>query len=189
MKNTYDYASEMVKIAEASGQNVFGIEKVAFSRDGQNKPSEVEDEMKKMSETKFETESKSCDCVCHDGGEDCHCSCTETKKEASDVSLEDTAGLLLEISDELEGQGHERLAAATIILADTILKTAAKKKGPKKTKSKGKKKMTMKERMKKMRGLKKKGPGAKKEVSSTPETTSPESPSSSPESSASTENK
>lgn len=162
MKNNYDYAAEMVKIAEsAEHQKLFGLEKLAFSRDGQVVASEVEEEVKKLAKKEdcdCEEDCEECDCECHDKGE---------KKEASDVSLEDTAGLLLEISNELENQGQERLAAASLLLADSILKTAAKKKKPaskSKSKSKGKK-MSMKERMEKMRAAQGKGKAKSKDDS------------------------
>jgi hypothetical protein len=175
MKYNYDYAAEMVKIASSSEhKKLFGMEKVAFSRDGQTEElSEVESEMRKLAK----------DCSCEDD-----CDCKEKakeegeeekeeeeegeKKEASDTSLEDTASLLLEISNELEDQGMDRLAAASLVLADNILKTAADRKS-KSTSDKAKKsvddkkpgkKLTMKERMEKMRAMQKgKGKGKGKE--------------------------
>ena len=162
MKYHYDYAAEMIKIAE-SQEHQNSMEKLAFSREGKEEYSEVEEEMKKL--------AHGCKCE-EECEEDCKCECheeKEEKKEAS-VSLEDTAGLLLEISNELEDQGMERLAAATIVLADNILKTAAAKKEKSKSKSKssekGKKKMTMKERMEKMRAMQGKGKGKKEDSSS-----------------------
>jgi hypothetical protein len=177
MKYHFDIAAEMVKIAE-SAEHQKSMEKLAFSREGKEEVSEVEEEMKKLAS----------DCKCEEDCDgDCGCECHEKegeKKEAS-VSLEDTAGLLLEISTELEDQGMDRLAAATIVLADSILKTAAaKKKSPdsgksgsssssssgsssssssgssKKDKKPGKK-MSMKERMEKMRAAQKGKKGKK----------------------------
>jgi hypothetical protein len=171
-KYNYDYAAEMIKIAESQGHQD-QMEKLAFSRDGQVVASEVEEEMKKLAkeECKCEECEDDCDCECHEDA--------ETKKEASaDVSLEETAGLLLEISNELEDAGHERLAAASIALADVMIKEAADKKKSKgkssgsssskskssdKSKSSGGKKMSLKERMEKMRAMQGKGKKSKKE--------------------------
>lgn len=170
MKYHYDWAAEMVKIAE-SAEHLNSMEKLAFSREGKEEVSEVEEEMKKLA---------SDDCDCKEDCDDCDCDCHDKseKKEAS-VSLEDTAGLLLEISTELEDQGMDRLAAATIVLADNILKTAAAKKSPsssssssssskssdKKSDKKSGKKMTMKERMEKMRAMQKGKKGKSKDKS------------------------
>ncbi len=151
----------MVKIAE-SAEHLNSMEKLAFSREGKEEVSEVEEEMKKLAsgdcDCDEDKDCKGCDCDCHEAKTD--------KKEAS-TSLEDMAGLLIEMSTELEDQGVERLAAATIVLADNILKTAAaKKKSPegsassssgsdKKSDKKSGKKMSMKERMEKMRAMQK----------------------------------
>lgn len=181
MKYNYDYAAEMVKIADsAEHKKLFGMEKLAFSRDDvSDGPSEVEEEMKRL--------AKACSC---DG--DCDCRADEDeekeekdeeegeKKEASDTSLEDTASILLEISNELEEQGMDRLAAASLVLADNILKTAADRKSTSdksktdksktdksktdKSKSSGKK-LTMKERMEKMRAMQGKKKGKKEDKS------------------------
>lgn len=151
MKYHFDIAAEMIKIAE-SAEHLNSMEKLAFSREGKEETSEVEEEMKKLAS----------DCDCKEDCDDCDCSCHDkTEKKEASVSLEDTAGLLLEISNELEDQGMDRLAAATIILADNILKTAAAKKKPTDKKSK---KLTMKERMEKMRAAQKgkKGKGKTK---------------------------
>ncbi len=165
MKYTFDIAAEMIKIAE-SAEHQKSMEKLAFSREGKEEVSEVEEEMKKLA-------SKDCDC--EEDCDDCDCDCHEDKSEKK-ASLEETAGLLLEISNDLEDEGLERLAAATIVLADNILKTAAAKKkspgsssasssGADKSKSdkKSGKKMSMKERMEKMRAAQKGKKGKKKE--------------------------
>eukprot|EP00697_Spironema_sp_BW2_P004818 gnl/Spiro4/1652_TR868_c0_g1_i1.p2 gnl/Spiro4/1652_TR868_c0_g1~~gnl/Spiro4/1652_TR868_c0_g1_i1.p2 ORF type:complete len:173 (+),score=11.32 gnl/Spiro4/1652_TR868_c0_g1_i1:225-743(+) len=145
MKYHFDIAAEMEKIAQ-SAEHQKSMEKLAFSREGKEEFSEVEEEMKKLAsdsdcECNKDKDCKGCDCDCHDAKTD--------KKEAS-ASLEDMAGLLIEISTELEDQGVDRLAAATIVLADNLLKTAAAKKD-----KKSGKKMTMKERMEKMRAMQK----------------------------------
>lgn len=161
MKQHFDIAAEMIKIAQ-SAEHLKSIEKLAFSREGKEEVSEVEEEMKKLAQEK---------CKCGDDCDgDCGCECHEEheKKEAS-TSLEDTAGLLLEISNELEDQGMDRLAAATIVLADNILKTAASKKSKKKSK-----KLTMKERIKKMQEARKKGKSKKEESKSVSESSSSE---------------
>jgi len=77
---------------------------------------------------------------------------------------------LLKVSEDLESAGFERLAAASILLADKLITEAKaksskksdkseKSKGSEKSKSKGKK-MDMKERMEKMRKMQK-GKGKK----------------------------
>lgn len=157
-KDFYDYAAEMVKIANSQEhQEVFGV-KTAFSRDGKEfgkQESEVEAEFNKLANK---------DCDCKEDCENCDCNCHEEKgekKEASadeSLSLEDAAGMILEISDHLDNQGENKLAAATIFLAESMIKEAAKKKKEdKKSKSKSSgngKKMSLKERMEKLRKAK-----------------------------------
>lgn len=167
MKYNYDYAAEMDKIANsAEHKKLFGLEKTAFSREGSQEPSEVEAELNKLAED---------GCKCDECEDDCDCDCHEgSKKEASEVSLEDAASILLDISSELEEQGHERLAAASIVLADNIIKEAAKKTDKSKSESKSKssdksksgKKLTMKERMEKMRNAQGKGKKSKDKTKS-----------------------
>jgi hypothetical protein len=154
MKYHFDIAAEMEKIAQ-SAEHQKSMEKLAFSREGKEEFSEVEEEMKKLAsddcECNKDKDCKGCDCDCHEAKTD--------KKEAS-ASLEDMAGLLIEMSTELEDQGVDKLAAATIVLADSLLKTAAAKKD-----KKSGKKMTMKERMEKMRAMQKGKKGKSKSES------------------------
>lgn len=176
-KFNYDYAAEMLKIA-ASQDHQDQMEKLAFSRDGKVEPSEVEEELKKLA-------SDDKDCKCEDCKEDCDCECHEgkdksEKKEASDISIQDAASVLLDLSTELEDAGHERLAAASISLAEMMIKeakdkskdksSASKSSGKSSDKSSGKssdkssgKKMSLKERMEKMRAMQGKGKKKKDE--------------------------
>lgn len=125
-KYSYDWAQEMINAAATPE-----MQKLAFSRDGieftEKDGGGVESEIER-------TAGKDCDCGA-DCGDSCDCDCHDKNADdgavVAEASLEDTAELLLEISDELEQSGHERLAAASIALADVMIKEAKAKKKPK----------------------------------------------------------
>lgn len=138
------------------------LEKLAFSR--------VADEGKVQSELELEvaekltkTASKEECCECEEGA-DCKCKCHDKKKSAS---VSETVHALLKVSEDLETNGFEKLAALSIVLAEKLVveakaksKSKTEKEDSKSEKSKSKsksksKKMTMKERMEKMRKMQK----------------------------------
>jgi hypothetical protein len=179
MKPTYDIAAEMIKIAESQEHKKLfePLEKLAFSREGKEEPSEVEAEMRKM--------EKKANCECQEKGcKDCDCSCHKETAKADDglvvgepemVSAAafplNTVQTLMKISMQLEAEGLETVSAAALMLADAVVKEAKKKKEKSKSKSKSvskskdekskSKKMTQKERMEAMRKAKEKASKSK----------------------------
>lgn len=147
------------------------LEKLAFKKvSEQDQISEVEMELDpSLKKTaghaeccKCEEEKEAgCDCVCHH---------KHDKKEATRNPAREAFDALLKVSEDLEAAGFERLAAASIMLADKLIAEAKAKsskkseKGSEKSKGSGKK-MDMKERMKKMREMQK-GKGKKEDKKS-----------------------
>lgn len=169
-KQYYDYASEMLKIAESQEHKQLfqPIEKLAFSRAGKEDPSEMEKEFAKIADSS--SSDKDATTVC----DKCHekdCSCDKAKaddgaaadeNEADDSTSDSKEAVafstyavdaLLKIADGLETEGFGRLSAASLILADNIVKEAkAKKQEKSKSKSKSdskSKKMSDKEKSEK----------------------------------------
>jgi hypothetical protein len=180
MKPQYDIAAEMIKIAESQEHKKLfePLEKLAFSREGKEEPSEVEAEMRKL--------EKKANCECKEKGcKDCDCSCHKEEAKADDGLLVgepematatasfplNTVQTLMKISMQLEAEGLDTVSAAALMLADAVVKEAKKKKEKSKSKSmsksKGKdeksksKKMTPKERMEAMRKAKEKASKSK----------------------------
>ncbi|CAN5950669.1 unnamed protein product [Sphagnum jensenii] len=127
----------MMKIA-ATPEHQKSMSKLAFSRDGVEfgtNEGNVGDEMERLANMEH---GKDCDCA------ECKKKWKEKEEmdaddgvgEVKEASLEDNAELLLELSGELEDAGHERLAAATIALADVMIKEAKAKKKPMESKKK-----------------------------------------------------
>lgn len=146
------------------------LEKLAFRKvSEQDQVSEVEAELE-SSLTKTasccecgEHKEHKCECVCHKDTE-------KEDKKASYNPARAAFNALLKVSEDLESAGFERLAAASIMLADKLIteaKAKSSKKSDKKEKSKESdksksksKKLDMKERMEKMRKMQK-GKGKK----------------------------
>lgn len=135
------------------------LEKLAFSRvadEGKLPPTEIEVELEKELTKKASAEC--CECHPDKKHDECKCHC-HSKKEAS---VSNSINALLKISEDLETQGFEKLAALSAVLAGKLVEAAKAKSKSKsksdkkddekaKSKSKSSKKMTMKERMEKMR--------------------------------------
>jgi hypothetical protein len=159
-------ASEMDKVLNSEeNKQMFSssavLEKLAFSR--------VADEGKVSSELEVEvaeklnkTASKHECCECEESDK-CECKCHDKKS----ASVSETVHALLKVSEDLETNGFEKLAALSIVLAEKLVveakaksKSKSEKEDSKSEKSKSKsksksKKMTMKERMEKMRKMQK----------------------------------
>lgn len=142
MKYNYDYAAEMEKIASSQEhQKLYApMEKLAFSRDGQDVDSEVEREFEKSFQ-------KTAGCECKDCGDSCDCDCHKKDTASADDGMTssddtatksalDTVSGLMKISMQLEEQGFDRLAAASLMLAEYVVKEAKKKKETSKSKGK-----------------------------------------------------
>jgi hypothetical protein len=149
--------------------NASVLEKLAFKRvSEEDATTEIETEL-------INSLSKTASCKCNEPGhkDDCECDChKETKKEhkhEKNVHEKTTASYmvdaLLKISADLDEEGFDKLAAASLILADRIVVEAKAKKEKTKSKSKSKSskedkskektkaKGDVAERMKKMREM------------------------------------
>ena len=194
-------ASEMDKALNSDeNKSMFSsssmLEKLAFKKvSEQDTDTEVEVEMNKVAQAVDncsahgckEEKDGQCKCNCK-SAEDCKkgCACHpqlmptggenqkpggfDWAKGASIVSV------LSKVSEVLDNNGFEKLAAAAIILADRFIveakaKKDSKKSSGKKSSEKPKKKMDVKERMKKMREMKNKG--KKSPAKSSPAKSSP----------------
>lgn len=183
LNKNYDYAAEMLKIAESDEHKKLfqPIVKEAFSRDGQEEPSEVEAEMNKMNK-----QASSSSCKCDEHCKDCSCECHKDEHKVNDQNYHyDTSSSasqmpnsemnatksafplnavqsLMKISEQLEAQGMEKIAAASLVLAEAIVKEAkkqsekSKSKTVSKSKTKSTKPMSKKEKMEAMRKAKEK---------------------------------
>lgn len=132
------------------------LEKLAFNKVSEDdKVSEIE--MEFDSSLKKTAGCHHCECE-ESKGSECECDChEENKKKAGTSFISDSVNALLKISEDLDDAGFDKLAAASILLADRLVSEAKAKKSDKKTKesekAKSKKKVDMKERMKKMREM------------------------------------
>lgn len=174
-------AAEMNKALE-DNKSLFStssmLEKLAFKKvSDENQVGEVEAELdlKKVANDTSHTSEKCCECDGkHNAKHGCECDChpSHSHKEANIITK--TVGAFLKISEDLDTMGFDRLAAASILLADKLIAEAKVKSSPKSksedkskssTKSKSSKetkKMDMKDRMKKMREMKGKKKDTKK---------------------------
>lgn len=165
------------------------LEKLAFKRvSEQDQQTEVELDLEvKLNKTASKKCSQcTCEKDCTEGECSSKCDCKKDK-ETMDSKASRFVRTLVSLSDELDSAGFERLAAASIMLADRLVSEAkakksdkksgekSKSKSPEKTKASDKdkasgkgKKMDMKERMKKMREMNGKNKGSKKPSSSKP---------------------
>lgn len=179
MKNDLStLAADMDKVLNSNeNKDMFSnssmLEKLAFRKvSEQEEVSEIEVEL----DSSLKKTAGCCECG-EEKHHECKCEChdkKEEKKEEKKASVRNPAreafNALLKVSEDLESAGFERLAAASILLADKLIVEAKaksskktdkseKSKGSEKSKSKGKK-MDMKERMEKMRKMQKgKGKG------------------------------
>jgi hypothetical protein len=165
-------AAEMDKVLNSDeNKEMFSnssmLEKLAFKKvSEQDQVSEVEMEL----DSSLKKTAGCCECG-EDKKHECDCHChKDAEKEEKKASVRNPAreafNALLKVSEDLESAGFERLAAASILLADKLIteakakssKKSEKTKEPEKSKSKPKsksKKMDMKERMEKMRKMQK----------------------------------
>jgi hypothetical protein len=154
-------AAEMDKALNSEeNQKLFSsssmLEKLAFKKvSEQDQVTEVEME---LDPSLKKTASEKC-CECGSSKKDeCKCNCHESSsKKASDPVL-DSFNALLKVSNDLDDAGFEKIAAASLLLADKLIseaKSKSSKKSDKKEDKSKSKKMDIKERMKKMREMKK----------------------------------
>jgi len=126
--------------------NASVLEKLAFKRVSEaDAITEIEEEVA------AKLPAKTASCKCNEPGhkDDCKCDChketeKEHKHEHKDEHEKTTASYmvdaLLKISADLDEEGFDKLAAASLILADRIVVEAKAKKEKTKTKSKSKSK-------------------------------------------------
>lgn len=151
------------------------IEKLAFKKvSEEDELSEIEKELMLKNASSNESCVKCyakkpastgpCKCACkgpNDCAKGCACGCkggAYEKEMQPKAAFNTVLNKILVISEELDTLGFEKLAAASIMLADKLVSEAKAKKSDKKSKeekSKSKSKMDMKARMKKMRDAQK----------------------------------
>lgn len=169
-------AAEMDKVLNSEeNKQMFSsssmLEKLAFKKVSEEEQV-TEVEMELDPSLRKTADCHHCECK-SDKKDGCKCDCHEasdSSKSARNLVL-DSFDSLLKISEDLDTAGFDKLAAASILLADRLFseaKAKSSKKSDKKSDKKSKedkasgKKMDMKERMKKMREMQK-GKGKKKD--------------------------
>jgi len=118
------------------------IEKLAFKRvSEEDVPGEVEKELALQKTASAEK----CDCECKTGHKEEHCKCAchgehkEEHKHEKKSTLREAFNSLLKVSETLDNAGFDKLAAASILLADKLIVEAKAKAKAKSEKSKSKK--------------------------------------------------
>ena len=151
MKPTFDIAAEMDRLLQSEDNKKAGgyseqMQKLAFVRVAdEDQIGEIEAAMLAATEPKKEDlvqklASEKC-CECNPANKhECKCTChTENKKEASvKAPINKVAVMvdtLLVLSETLEDEGFEKLAAYSIVLADKLVSEAKAKKSKSKSKS------------------------------------------------------
>jgi len=125
------------------------LEKLAFKKvSEEDAKTEIESELEDKLASELPVKVASCKCNEPGHKDDCKCDChKETKKEhkheEKDVHEKTTASFmvdaLIKISADLDAEGFDKLAAASLILADRIVVEAKAKKEKSKSKSKSSK--------------------------------------------------
>lgn len=171
-------AAEMDKALNSEeNQKLFSsssmLEKLAFKKvSEQDQVTDIEKELDASLTKTAAGKCKHCECAESKKG-DCKCDCHEdssSKSSKASNPVLDAFNALLKISDDLDTAGFDKLAAASLLLADKLVSEAKAKSSKKSDKKSDKKedkkskKMDMKERMKKMRDMQK-GKGKSKDKS------------------------
>ena len=180
MKPTFDIAAEMDRLLQSEDNKKAGgyseqMQKLAFVRVAdEDQIGEIEAAMLAATEPKKEDlvqklASEKC-CECNPANKhECKCTChTENKKEASvKASINKVAVMvdtLLVLSETLEDEGFEKLAAYSIVLADKLVSEAKAKKSKSKSKSKSEKEKASEKAKAKAKSDKEKAKGSKKKT-------------------------